>query len=182
MKFLPFIDIILADFFEKKGLVMTVRVGYITSWRRAIFFTLVLVIVLFGLGSSLGTVLFGKGIRSNAISVLLLLIGIVIFLLVLADKWDWFEGEGTAVIQDGKFSYNDKKKHINVMLTDIKKVDIEKIVIGENTTPKVIAYRLLIKTDKKKYYIESERAFDREYNEVDIHRLYIYLQENLNKQ
>ncbi len=161
---------------------MTVRVGYITSWRRAIFFTLVFVIVLFGLGSSLGTVLFGKGIQSNAVGVFLLLIGIVLFLLVFADKWDWFEGEGTAVISEGKFSYNDKKKHINIMLSDIKKVDMEKIVIGENTTPKVLGYKLLIKTTKKKYYIESERALGREYNQVDLHRLYLFLQENLNKQ
>lgn len=161
---------------------MTVRVGYITRWRRAIFLALVFDIILFGLGSSLGTVLFGKGIRANMLSVLLLIIGIVIFLLVLADKWEWFEGEGTAIIENGKFSYNDKKKHINVKLSDIKKVDIEKIVMGENTAPKVLAYKLLIKTDKKKYYIESERAQGREYNEVDLHRLYIYLQENLNKQ
>ena len=51
--------------------------------------------------------------------------------------------------------------------------------ILENTAPKILAYKMLIKTDKKKYYIESERAFGREYNEVDLHRLYIYLQENL---
>ncbi len=160
---------------------MTVRVGYITRWRRAIFLALILTVMLFGLGSSLGVVLFGKGLRSNAISVFMLLVGIVIFILVLADKWEWFEGEGTAVISDGKFSYNDKKKHINIMLSDIKKVDMEKIVMGENTAPKVLAYKLLIKTDKKKYYIESERALGREYNEVDLHRLYIYLQENLNR-
>lgn len=161
---------------------MTVRVGYITSWRRAIFFTMVLAIIIFGLGSSLGTVLFGKGIRSNAVSVVMLLLGIIFFILVLADKWEWFEGEGTAVIQDGKFSYNDKKKHININLSDIKKVDMEKIVIGENTAPKVLAYKMLIKTNNKKYYIESERAYGREYNEVDLHRLYIFLQETLNKQ
>jgi len=64
-------------------------------------------------------------------------------------------------------------------LSDIKKVDMEKIVMGENTAPKILAYKMLIRTDKKKYYIESERAFGREYNEVDLHRLYIYLQENL---
>ncbi len=161
---------------------MTVRVGYITRWRRAIFLSVILGVMLFGFGSSLGIVLFGKGLQANAISVFMLLIGIIIFILVLADKWDWFEGEGTAVITDGKFSYNDKKKHINIMLSDIRKVDMEKIVIGENTTPKVLAYKLIIKTDKKKYYIESERALGREYNEVDLHRLYIYLQENLNKQ
>lgn len=161
---------------------MTVKVGYITSWRRTIFFALVIAIILFGLGSSLGVVLFGRGIRSNAISLFMLLIGIVIFILVLADKWEWFEGEGTAIVADGRFSYNDKKKHINIMLSDIKKVDMEQIVIGENTAPKVLAYKMLIKTDKKKYYIESERAYGREYNEVDLHRLYIYLQEKLNKQ
>ena len=161
---------------------MTVRVGYITSWRRGIFFAMIFAVVLFGLGSSLGVVFFGKGIQSNAISVFALLLGIAMFILVLADKWEWFEGEGTAVISDGKFSYNDKKKHINVKLSDITKVDMEKIVMGENTAPKVLAYKMLIKTNKKKYYIESERAYGREYNEVDLHRLYIFLQENLNKQ
>ncbi len=174
-------DIISVDFFGKDK-DMTVRVGYITSWRRAIFAAVVFAIVLFGLGSSLGIVLFGKGIQANVLNVLMLILGIVIFILVLADKWEWFEGDGTAVIQDGKFSYNDKKKHINIALADIKKVDMEKIVMGENTSPKVLAYRMLIKTDKKKYYIESERALGQEYNEVDLHRLYIFLQENLNKQ
>lgn len=160
---------------------MTVKVGYITKWRKAIFFALVLSIILFGVGSSLGVVFFGRGIRANAISMFMLLLGIVFFILILADKWSWFEGEGTAVISEGRFSYNDKKKHINVNLSDIKKVDMEKIVMGENTAPKVLAYKLLIKTDRKKYYIESERAYGREYNEVDLHRLYIYIQENLNK-
>ncbi len=175
------LGIILCDFL-RKDIIMTVKIGYITKWRRAIFFALIIAVLLFGLGSSLGVVLFGKGLRSNAISVFMLLLGIVIFILVLADKWEWFEGEGTAVIADGKFSYNDKKKHINAKLSDIKKVDIEKIVMGETTAPKVLAYKLLIQTDKKKYYIESERAYGREYNEVDLHRLYIYIQENINKQ
>ncbi len=161
---------------------MTVRVGYITRWRRAIFLSVVLSIVIFGLGSSCGTILLGKGIQTNMLNVLLLIVCIILVLLVVADKWDWFEGEGTADISNGRFSYNDKKKHISLMLSDIKKVDIEKIVMGENTAPKVLAYRMLIKTEKKKYYIESERALGREYNEVDLHRLYIYLQENLNKQ
>ena len=160
---------------------MTVRVGYITSWRRGIFFSMVFAIIIFGLGSSLGIVLFGKGIQSNALSVISLILGIIFFILILADKWEWFEGEGTAVIQDGKFSYNDKKKHINVDLSDIKKVDMEKIVIGENTAPKILAYKMLIQTNRKKYYIESERAYDREYNDVDLHRLYIFLQKNLNE-
>lgn len=161
---------------------MTVRVGYITKWRRAIFLSVVLSIVIFGLGSSLGSMLLGKGIHTNMFNALILIVCIILVLLVIADKWDWFEGEGTADISDGRFSYNDKKKHISVKISDIKKVDMEKIVMGENTTPKVLAYRMLIKTDKKKYYIESERALGREYNEVDLHRLYIYLQENLNKQ
>ncbi|MBE5933199.1 MAG: hypothetical protein E7263_07250 [Lachnospiraceae bacterium] len=160
---------------------MTVRVGYITKWRRTIFLSIVLSIILFGLGTSIGNMLLGKGIQTNMLSVLILIGCIALVLIVIADKWEWFEGEGTADISNGKFSYNDKKKHISVNLSDIKKVDIEKIVMGENTAPKVLAYKLLIKTNKKKYYIESERAYGREYNEVDLHRLYIYLQENLNK-
>jgi len=158
---------------------MTVKVGYITRWRRAIFLSVVVSIVLFGFGSTLGGMILGKGIQANMLNVLLLIGCIILVLLVVADKWDWFEGEGTADVSNGRFSYNDKKKHISVKLSDIKKVDMEKIVMGENTAPKILAYKMLIRTDKKKYYIESERAFGREYNEVDLHRLYIYLQENL---
>lgn len=160
---------------------MTVKVGYITRWRQAIFGTIVLDILLLGLGNAFSKTIFGVGIRSNIFSVLMLLVVIVFTLLVVADKWCWFEGEGTASIENGEFTYKAKKKQINVKLSDIKKVDIEKIVLGENTTPKVLAYKLIIKTNKRKYYIESERAYGREYNEVDLHRLYIYLQENINK-
>lgn len=161
---------------------MTVRVGYITRWRQAIFFTLILDIIIFGLGSSVLKMLLGKGVHTNMLSVFLLIVCIILLLIVIADKWCWFDGEGTGNIEGGIFTYKSKRKSFSVELADIKKVDMEKIVMGETTSTKVLAYKMLIKTSKKKYYIESERAIGREYNEVDLHRLYIYLQENLNKQ
>lgn len=161
---------------------MTVKIGYITRWRQAIFFTMILDIIIFGLGTSILRMALGTGIQSNMASVFLLILCVILLLLVIADKWSWFDGEGTGNIQDGNFTYKTKKKSFSVKLTDIKKVDMEKIVIGETTSSKVIAYKMLIKTNKKKYYIESDRAYGREYNEVDLHKLYIYLQENLNKQ
>lgn len=159
---------------------MTVEVGYITSWRRAIFFSLVGAIVLFGLASTICSAYVGITILGNIISVGVLIICIGIFILVIADKNGKYTGKGTGDINDGIFIYSDKKRHYEIALNDIKKVDIETITMGNSGgNGKTVAYRILIKTDKKKYYIESDRAAGREYNEVDLYRLYIYLQENL---
>ncbi len=157
---------------------MTVKVGYIEKWRRAIFFTLIFGIAIFGLTNTLCNAYVGIQLATNVISVAVLLACIVFFVLVLADKWDRYTGDGTAVIEDGYFVYNDKKRHIKVKLSDIKKVDMEKITMG-GMNEKVLAYKMLIKTDKKKYYIESDRADGRAYDQVDLHRLYIFLQKNL---
>lgn len=159
---------------------MTVEVGYITSWRRAIFFSLIGAIVLFGLASSLCEAYVSIAFLGNIISVGILVLCIAVFILVLADRKGRYTGKGTGNIQDGIFIYSDKKRHFEISLKDIKKVDMERIFMGNSGgNGKPLAYRLLIKTDKKKYYIESDRAAGREYNEVDLHRLYIYLQEHM---
>lgn len=159
---------------------MKVEVGYITAWRRAIFFTFIFSIILFGTVSSIASAYIG-GIVSNIISVGILLVCVAFFILVLADKWDKYSGLGIAEIKDGVFIYEDKKRHYKIKLEDIKKVDIENVKTGENLKT-ILAYRILIQTVKnKKYYIESDRASGREYNEVDIYNLYLYLMENTNK-
>ena len=66
---------------------MKVKVGYITRWRRAIFFTLVACIVVFGLVSTVCAKLIEAALVSNMVSVAALLLCIVVFVLVLSDKW-----------------------------------------------------------------------------------------------
>ena len=146
---------------------MKVKVGYITRWRRAIFFTLVACIVVFGLVSTVCAKLIEAALVSNMVSVAALLLCIVVFVLVLSDKWERFEGEGIAAIENGEFTYHDKKRHIEIAMDDIKSVDIKPITLGQ--------------TSKKKYQIESERARGQAYDEVDLHRLYIWIQEKRTK-
>lgn len=157
---------------------MKVKVGYITSWRRAIFFVLVMCIVVFGLSSTVCARFIPTPVISNIVSVGVLLVCIALFILVLSDKWARYEGEGIAAIEDGTFTYHDKKRHIQVALIDIKNVDMKPITLGQ-TSQTILAYQLLIQMNhgKKKYVIESERARGQAYNEVDLHRLYIWLQE-----
>ena len=87
---------------------MKVKVGYITRWRRAIFFTLVGCIVVFGLVSTVCSKLIEAALVSNMVSVVALLLCIIVFVLVLSDKWERFEGEGIAAIEDGTLTYHDK--------------------------------------------------------------------------
>ena len=159
---------------------MKVEVGYITSWRRAIFFSVIFSVVIFGVASTLCTSYIGQGLVSNIISVGVLVLCIAGFILVLADKGGRYTGTGTAVIEGGKFSYNDKKRHINIDVKDVTKVDIEPIKMGE-TSKVPLAFRLVICCGKKKYFIESDRAQGRDYNQVDLHNLYILLQQNTGK-
>lgn len=159
---------------------MKVKVGYITSWRRAIFFVLIGCIVVFGLASTLCSSLLGPGLLSNIVSVGALVVCLALFILVLSDKWNRYEGEGVAAIEDGEFTYHDRKHHISIALADMKSVDIKPITLGQ-TSQTVLAYALLIQTAKRKYTIESERARGQEYNEVDLYRLYIWLQEKRTK-
>ena len=155
---------------------MKVKVGYITRWRRAIFFTLVACIVVFGLVSTICAKLIEAALVSNMVSVAALLLCIVVFVLVLSDKWERFEGEGIAAIENGEFTYHD----IEIAMDDIKSVDIKPITLGQ-TSKTNLAYLLVIKTNKKKYQIESERARGQAYDEVDLHRLYIWIQEKRTK-
>ena len=148
---------------------MKVKVGYITRWRRAIFFTLVACIVVFGLVSTVCAKLIEAALVSNMVSV-----------AALSDKWERFEGEGIAAIENGEFTYHDKKRHIEIAMDDIKSVDIKPITLGQ-TSKTNLAYLLVIKTNKKKYQIESERARGQAYDEVDLHRLYIWIQEKRTK-
>lgn len=152
---------------------MKCEIGYITAWRRAIFFVLVLDIIIFGTASTIASSVIG-GIAANVISVAALMLCAVLFVLVLADKLDRYRDVGTAVIEDGVLTYNDRKRHIDVKLSDIRKLDIEKINMGRYDGP-ATAYRLLIKTDKRKYYIESDRACGRSYEEMGINDLYLYI-------
>lgn len=160
---------------------MKVEVGFITSWRRAIFFSLVLSIVVFGLVLTLVGAYVPDGVATNIVS-LVLILGIIVFmLLVVSDKFDRFRGIGTAVIEGGRFIYNDKKHHYDFALADIQRLDIEKIALGNNGNGKTLAYQISFRVGKKKYVIESERAYGCEYEEVDLYRLYLYMQENLQR-
>jgi hypothetical protein len=156
---------------------MKAEIGYITAWRRAIFFSLVIDIILFGTVSTIASTFIG-GIAANMLSVCALLLCGVITLLVVADKWERYSDIGMAVIDDGRLIYNDKKRHINVKLSDIKKVDMEKISIKYDGPP--TAYRILIKTNRKKYYIESDRANGRDFKDMGINELYLYINQALN--
>ncbi len=157
---------------------MKVEVGYITAWRRAIFFTFIISIMLFGIVSSLCSV-YLTGIVGKIITVFAILLCIVAFILVLSDKWDRYIGIGIAEIKDGVLIYEDRKRHFKINISDIKKVDMENIKWGENIKT-ILAFRILIQTKKKKYYIESDRACGRQYNEVELHKLYLYIMENIN--
>lgn len=157
---------------------MKAEIGYITAWRRSIFFVLIFDIMLFGTVSTIASSMIG-GIAANILSVMTLVLCVVFFVLVLSDKMDRYRDIGTAVIEDGTLSYNDRKRHINVRLSDIKKLDIENINMGRYDGP-ATAYRLLIRTDRKKYYIESDRACGRSYDEMGIKDLYLYIAEGIN--
>lgn len=158
---------------------MKVEVGFITSWRKAIFFSAVLSIIVFGLVLTLVGAYVPEGLPTKIIS-LVMILGIIVFmLLVVSDKLDRFRGVGTAMIENGRFVYNDKKHHYDFALSDMSRVDIEKIALGNNGSGKALAYQITFRVGKKKYAIESERAYGCEYEEVDLYRLYLYMQENM---
>lgn len=159
---------------------MKAEVGYITAWRRGIFFSLVGSIILFGLTNTLGAAYLKNPISQNALGVLALLIGIAWVIIVVADPGGHYQGEGNLFVEGDIIRYEDKKRHFKINKKDIKKVDIEPIYIGQNHS-KALAFRILVDIGKKKYYIESDRARGREYNEVDLFKLYICLQENTSR-
>lgn len=154
---------------------MKYLIGYITSWRRTLFFTFIFSMIIFGTVLSVCGAVLGAGLISNIISVGVLVLCMALIILVYADKWGKFTGYGTAAFDDGVFTYNDKKRHYNIKLSEIKKIDIEPIKLGEGIK-NPIAYRVMIATGKKKYYIESDRALGREYKELEIYKLYVELQ------
>ncbi|MGN0436109.1 MAG: hypothetical protein ACI4D8_05735, partial [Wujia sp.] len=108
-------------------------------------------------------------------SVGVLVLCMALMILVISDKFERYKGYGTAVFEEDGFTYNDRKRHFRLKYNDIQKVDIENIMLGQNSK-NPLAYRILIKTEKKKYYIESDRALGRDYTEVDLHRLYLDIQ------
>lgn len=159
---------------------MKVKVGYITSWRKAIFFALILFLLLFGFARSISFSLIGPGVITNVVSLLAFLVGGVAFAYVCFGGRSRFEGEGQIDIKDGKVSYHDKKRHFDVRLKDIKKIDIQPLMFrkqGGNT----LAYQVIVATNKKTYYIESEFVADQTYDQVDLYKLYLYLQEKNNE-
>lgn len=156
---------------------MKVRVGYITAWRRAIFFSLVAAIIFFGTISTASSYLIGVALISNMLGVLALLGGVILVLFVVGDRALRFEGFGEADFTGGRFVYKDKKRKLDIKLSDIKNVDIEEIALGQNGF--VLAYQLVIRTEKRKYYIESERTFKKTYQETDLYNLYLELQKQI---
>lgn len=158
---------------------MKAEIGYIKAWRLSMFFAAIIDIIIFGLGSTIASARVG-GIAANMMSVMILIICIIIFILVYTDKADRFRDIGAAEISDGVLIYEDRKRHYKIPVSDIKKIDMEKICMGRYDGPPT-AYRILLATDKKKYYIESDRAMGRNYNEMGINDIYMYIAEVVNR-
>ncbi|MDE6024582.1 MAG: hypothetical protein K2G45_03925 [Lachnospiraceae bacterium] len=159
---------------------MKAEVGYITAWRRGIFFSFIAAIVIFGLVNTLVGAYIGIVIVKNIIGVFALLVGIVLVIAAIGDPMERYTGEGQLDILENTIKYEDKKRSFTLKPTDIKNVDIQPIYIGQRGTSP-LAYRIVIDTGKKKYYIESDRARGRQYNEVGIYKLYVCLQENISR-
>lgn len=157
---------------------MKYEIGFITAWRRMIFLSLVFTITIFGTVSSVCSSLISVAIIGNVISVGALVLGVAFVIFVAADKLDRYKDFGTIDFDDSGFVYNDRKRHINLKYSDILKVDIENIMLGQNSKVP-LAYRILIKTKNKKIYIESDRALGRAYTEMDIYKLYLDIQSHI---
>ena len=155
---------------------MKVRVGFITAWRRAVFFAVMCGILIVGLGASLGNVFFGKTALANAVGVISLFIALVPFAFIFADRNDRFAGEGEGKVENGIFSYKDKKRSFEIRLDDIKTMDMKDVKMSERSKT-ALCYALTIKTEKKTYVIESDKASGRSERDVDLYRLYSYLLE-----
>lgn len=159
---------------------MKAEVGYITSWRRGIFFSFVAAIIFFGLVSTITQAYVETVLIRNIVGVFALLVGIVFVFLIVADPKGIYEGQGELEITAERISYKDKKRSFDLKREDIKSIDIKPVYFGQNEKT-LLAFHIVIDTGKKKYYIESDRAKGRKYNEVDLYRLYLYLQENVSK-
>lgn len=159
---------------------MNVKVGYITSWRKAVFFSLILFLLFFGFSRTICLSLIGANRISTIISIVAFLIGGLFFVYVCFGGRGRFEGQGEIQIADGKVNYQDKKRHFCVQLADVKKIDIQPIMFRkQGVNP--LAYQVIVATNKKTYYIESEFVSDQTYDQVDVYKLYLYLQEKNNE-
>lgn len=157
---------------------MKAEVGYITAWRRGVFFSFIGAIILFGVVNTLAGAYIKIVLVQNIIGVFALLIGIVMVVAVIGDPLKRYIGEGQLDILENTIRYEDKKRKFTLKPESIKMVDIQPIYIGQTGTAP-LAYRIMIDTGKKKYYIESDRARGRQYNEVELYKLYLCLQENI---
>ena len=159
---------------------MKAEVGYITAWRRGIFFSLVAAIIFFGLAGTITQAYVETILIRNIVGVFALLVGIVFVILIVADPKGIYEGQGELEITTEQISYKDKKRSFNIKREDIKSIGIKSIYFGQNEKS-ILAFHIIIDTGKKKYYIESDRAKGRKYDEVGLYKLYLYLQENVSK-
>lgn len=159
---------------------MKAEVGYITAWRRGIFFSLVAAIIFFGLAGTITQAYVETILIRNIVGVFALLVGIVFVILIVADPKGIYEGQGELEITTEQISYKDKKRSFNIKREDIKSIDIKPVYFGQNEKS-ILAFHIIIDTGKKKYYIESDRAKGRRYDEVGLYKLYLYLQENVSK-
>lgn len=157
---------------------MKAEVGYITAWRRGIFFSLVAAIIFFGLTNTIMQAYVETVLIRNIVGVFALLVGIVFVFLIVADPKGIYEGQGVLEITAEQICYQDKKRSFNIKRENIKSIDIKPIYFGQNEKA-LLAFHIVIDTGKKKYYIESDRAKGRKYDEVDLYKLYLYLQENV---
>lgn len=157
---------------------MKAEVGYITAWRRGIFFSLVAAIIFFGLAGTITQAYVETILIRNIVGVFALLVGIVFVILIVADPKGIYEGQGELEITTEQISYKDKKRSFNIKREDIKSIDIKPVYFGQNEKS-ILAFHIIIDTGKKKYYIESDRAKGRKYDEVGLYKLYLYLQENV---
>ena len=150
---------------------MKVTVGYINAWRHAVFFAMIGGIILFGLCSTVASAVLGGGAAANVIGVTVLIVAIILFLMVYVDKYRLFEGDGEARFENGSLIYRDKKRSFTVPFSEMKILKFEDI---KTTEPGriLIAYRLVIKTDEKTFFIESDRAAGRKAEEVELYKLY----------
>lgn len=159
---------------------MKVKVGYVTSWRKAVFFSLIGFILFFGFSRTISQSFIGANRITSIISLMAFLIGGIWFVYVCFGSRYKFEGEGILEIKDGQADYRDKKRHFCLPLHAIKKIDILPITF-QKQGGKPLAYQVIVASDKKTYYIESEFVTDQSYDQVDLYKLYLYLQETKNE-
>ena len=111
---------------------MKAEVGYITAWRRGIFFSLVAAIIFFGLAGTITQAYVETILIRNIVGVFALLVGIVFVILIVADPKGIYEGQGELEITTEQISYKDKKRSFNIKREDIKSIDIKPVYFGQN--------------------------------------------------